>query len=142
MIECACGCGTLILPRDKKNRPRTFMNGHNSYLRIGEKNPLWKGGLKLNHLGYWMRRVYNHPYGSGGYVLEHRLIVEAKIGRYLHPDEKVHHKDGNIQNNTIENLEVISQSKHMSHHRQNGDCVGGHGYGKYGKAGLQTFSVE
>lgn len=28
MIECRCGCKTLIEPRDKKNRPRLYVRGH------------------------------------------------------------------------------------------------------------------
>lgn len=31
---------------------------------------------------------------------EHRLIMEEYLGRKLRPDEVVHHKDGNKQNNS------------------------------------------
>lgn len=137
--QCLCGCGEIISLRDERNRPRKFKNGHNSYLRLADKNPRWKGGLLISHQGYLLMRVYGHPYGNkSGYVLFHRLIMEEYLGRYLNPDEKVHHKDGDIRNNKIENLEVISQSLHLSHHRRNGDCVGGHGYGRMDKHGNRT----
>ena len=37
---------------------------------------------------------------------EHRIVMEANIGRKLEPWELVHHKDGNTSNNAIENLET------------------------------------
>jgi HNH endonuclease len=42
--------------------------------------------------------------------------MEQHLGRELNPLEKVHHKDGNKLNNTIENLEVMTQADHMRHH--------------------------
>lgn len=45
-------------------------------------------------------------------MLEHRWLVEQQLGRVLAPDEHVHHKDGNRQNNALANLEVLSPSEH------------------------------
>lgn len=42
----------------------------------------------------------------GGYVFEHRLVMGESIGRPLLKHENVHHKDGNRQNNALENLEL------------------------------------
>jgi len=45
----------------------------------------------------------------GGYKQpEHRAVMEAHIGRALKPHETVHHKDGNRQNNALDNLELWS----------------------------------
>jgi hypothetical protein len=61
--------------------------------------------------------VPGHPKAnSSGYVLQYRLRMEEKLGRNLSSKECVHHKDGNDQNNAIENLEVLSRSQHMSLH--------------------------
>lgn len=47
---------------------------------------------------------------------EHRIVAEAMLGRPLVRGEIVHHIDGNRQNNTPANLQVMSQSQHMKLH--------------------------
>lgn len=47
-----------------------------------------------------------------GYVYEHRLNLEKKLGRRLKKGEHVHHKDGNPANNKASNLEAVSMSEH------------------------------
>lgn len=75
-----------------------------------------------------MRHAPDHPKANGvGYVLEHRLIVEAQLGRYLRDDEIVHHVNGDPADNRPENLAVMSQSEHVSLHaaRRREDGRGG-----------------
>ena len=67
--------------------------------------------------GYVLIYVPGHPNSGNGYVLEHRYIMEQKLGRYLEPDESVHHKDHNKQNNSIDNLELIKNSEHTRKHQ-------------------------
>ena len=63
--------------------------------------------------------VHGHPYADKrGCVLFHRLVVEKSIGRYLLPNEHVHHKDGNPYNNDISNLELVSVSEHRHKHSE------------------------
>jgi len=49
---------------------------------------------------------------------EHRVVMEQTIGRPLRPGEIVHHRDGNKRNNDPANLELMTQSEHMTRHAE------------------------
>src|SRR5579863_2601190 len=71
----------------------------------GSKNGSWKGGRKIDKDGYVLLLRPDHPHADRhGYVREHRLVVEQAIGRHLRPEEVVHHKDDDTQNNAPTNL--------------------------------------
>lgn len=73
--------------------------------RAMELNYFWNGGRKIDKNDYILVKCPDHPYATvGGYVREHRLVMEMVIDRYLFPHEVVHHKDGNHQNNNPDNL--------------------------------------
>jgi hypothetical protein len=42
------------------------------------------------------------------------LIVEEAIGRYLTDEEIVHHKDGDESNDSLDNLQVMTQAEHAA----------------------------
>lgn len=75
----------------------------------------------LDHHGYI--RVYvgsDHPYSMKGVVMAHRLVMEKHLGRYLEPEEVVHHIDEVKTHNVIENLFLCSSQEHRKIHNRTG----------------------
>ena len=84
---------------------------------LGSEHPNWNGGQFING-GYRYIYTPNHPNRTkDGYVLEHRLVMERELGRFLLRREAVHHINGDTLNNRPENLEVCdSNGRHSIEH--------------------------
>ncbi len=145
LIKCMCGCGQELISVDDKGRDRKFLQGHNAQGKHwqwnneskekvkgistrdikGEANPLWNGGRYVDVYGYvWILKPEHPNATKNGYIREHRLVLEQKIGRLLLPGEIPHHVNGIKSDNRPENLELYgSQSKHIreAHYAKNND---------------------
>lgn len=105
-----------ILDRDKSRNVSNGLAKRYPEGRMAEQAANWRGGRNATAAGYIKVYASDHPAAHGGSVFEHRLVMERIIGRYLEPDEVVHHLDGNRQNNAPENLSLLKRGEHVSGH--------------------------
>ena len=77
----------------------------------------YKGVCKNWDTRYYYEESPLHPYRvNSKWVLRSRRTMERYLGRFLDPDEIVHHCDHNKKNDSIENLELVSHHGHMEIH--------------------------
>jgi len=117
---CECGCGqpapiakyTASRRGWRKGQFIRFIQGHNSrFIARSRRDRI------VDSQGYIRVSNPDHPHAyANGYILEHRLVMEAKLGRYLSLFEVVHHINHNKQDNRPENLEVLTRGVHSHRH--------------------------
>lgn len=84
----------------------------------GSIHPAYKGIINYGN-GYNALFMPQHPQSdSKGYVLEHRYIMETKLGRFLEKEEIVHHLNGDKKDNNLSNLELTNNKDHSRRHTQ------------------------
>ena len=105
---------------NSKSIGKRFIKGQTSM----DKNFKWNGGINYTY-GYIGIKKLNHPFCNiKGYIMEHRLVMEKHIGRYLTKKEQIHHIDFNRSNNNINNLHLFTNnSEHQKYHYFLRKCV-------------------
>lgn len=117
-LTCSKECGKI-------NRSKhTTGKGNHQYGLKGEKNDSFLGYRKISNYGYVLIYKPEHKRANhAGYVFEHLLVMENHIGRQLKyygfknkHNEVCHHIDRNKKNNSIENLNLMTDVEHFSLH--------------------------
>lgn len=72
---------------------------------------------RKNSNGYIAVHYPEHPNNVDGWILKHRLVMENHLGRYLEPDEVVHHVNEIKTCNEVWNLFLTDEIEHTFIHR-------------------------
>lgn len=101
------------------------MRGRHGNHARGPANGRWNSEVrrKTSH-GYVAVRVpVDHPHAWGPrrlkrfkYAYEHIVVMTEYLGRPLREGEEVHHRNGNREDNRLENLELTTKSEHQRYH--------------------------
>lgn len=83
------------VPETEETRRRWEVRGQ-GFINMYGYRTLWKNGRK---------------------ILEHRWVLEQKLGRKLKQSEHIHHLNGNKLDNRIENLKIVTNEEHGHEHR-------------------------
>ena len=105
---CSKSCFALLKSVDMAGE-----GNHQHGKRGAERGRVFKGGRRISSWGYVLILTKENRY-----EFEHRLVMEAHIGRKLEHGEHVHHINGDKQDNRLENLELMSKAEHTRHHNK------------------------
>lgn len=122
--QCECDCGNIHEAdvnalRSGGTRSCGCLSMEAKLKNLSGGRNKWKGGRIKSTQGYINIYKPDHPSSINGkgsarkYVLEHRLVMEEHLGRYLTDNETVHHKNGIKTDNRIENLELWTKNHSM-----------------------------
>ena len=146
-FTCSKECGKI-------NRAKyTIGDLNHQYGLKGNKNASFKTGRRISNYGYVL--IYNPEHkraNYAGYVFEHILVMEKHIGRSLKyygfkdkRNEVCHHIDRNKQNNSIENLQLMTDSEHIKLHiKEDKDrsIKAGKTHSKFSEKDAKRISIE
>jgi len=112
-----------ILSEARKRGKKSPFKGrkHTKETKCKMSKAKWKGG-KFKTNGYVYIWQPNHPNSVKKYIMEHRLVMEQYLGRYLTKKEVVHHINGIRNDNRIENLMLLAGRGYHSWIHRKGFC--------------------
>lgn len=118
--KCLCDCGNITFVDSRYIRHGSTKSCGCYRKSSGEMHRGWKGGKHFNKSGYVMTMCKGHPAATiKGFVMEHRLVAEKALGKYLDATHPVHHINGDKTDNRPENLVICeSHSYHALLHKR------------------------
>ena len=104
-VACQCSCGQSF-----NVYFYSLIKGESTRCKFCAGRPRTGTKTTKTKRGYVYAIARDHPRTKPPryYVLQHILVMEQKLGRYLLPDERVHHINGIRDDNRPENLELWS----------------------------------
>ncbi len=108
VCNCDCGREALVPGRNLvsgNTKSCGCLQPETMKAKSGPLSSHWKGGKRINRLGYVIVTV------NGKEQKEHRVVMEKLLGRKLESHENVHHKNGIRNDNDPKNLELWSTSQ-------------------------------
>ncbi|MCJ7790556.1 MAG: HNH endonuclease [Candidatus Atribacteria bacterium] len=89
------------------------------------ENSNWRGGIYKDKDDYLLFKVpegckFSSMKNNCGYIRMSRLVMAEYLQRSLTDKEVVHHINGNVRDNNIENLKLFKDDgEHTAHHNKN-----------------------
>ena len=114
----SCGRKDWTSRANGKDEPRSPRCGScASRIRITEHHEeMIHGGRMLVKLD--VDSPYHPMVRKNGTVLRSRFVMAESLGRCLTEEEKVHHVSGNVGDDSITNLKLMTNSSHGKYHRK------------------------
>lgn len=120
ILKCS-DCGAEVFVNEytyKKKMNKAVQCKLHRYCK--HNSSMWKGGRRIDRLGYVRVHKPEHPACTKRriYVMEHRIVMEKHLGRYLKSAEVVHHINMDRADNRLSNLMLFPNSgAHNSFHK-------------------------